>query len=318
MTSHDVVHLARVALGENKIGHLGTLDPPAAGVLPLAVGPATRLATLLQDLPKEYRAELLFGVASTTGDLAGELTVAAEPPRISRSELEEAIGSLVGKHLQAPPAYSARKVNGRRLYDLARKGCLDARDLDRRAREVHVYESRLVSCGPSGPGPYPGLPRAVIDIACSSGTYVRQLAATVAAGLGATACVSFLLRTRACGFRLRECLTVEELLAPSMTASALTQPIPVRGWRPAAGAVGFLEGLVVDPAASDAVLHGGPVSPAGVLARVPGVPFGGWEPAARGGPAPLRLLDREGRLLAIAREKDGRYWPYAVMTGGNP
>lgn len=316
MTSHDLVRVLRSVTGERKVGHLGTLDPPAAGVLPLALGRATRLSALLLGLPKSYRAEVLFGLDSDTGDLAGRAVADAALPTLDAEGVRRAIESLAGRHRQAPPAYSARKVRGRRLYDLARRGRAVSADLASRARDIEVYRSEMVSFGVRRVEPHAGHPSALIDVCCSSGTYVRRLAAAAAEMLGTSGCLSFLLRTRSCGFELRDCLTVEQLLVAPLPVAAGPGPgTGLRAWRPAAEAVSFVDGVVVTPEAVRRASCGAPVPESEALATIPAVACGDRAPAASG---VVRLLDGSGTLVALARREEAGYKPYAVLAEGVP
>ena len=238
MTSHDMVALCRRVFCTRAVGHAGTLDPLAAGVLPVLIGAATRLAEHLASQVKEYRAEVVFGVTSDTGDLAGNLAATAEPPRAPRADdLVAAVVGLQGEIRQVPPAYSARKVGGRKLYDLARSGDITASVLAQAARPVTVYAATVLRQGPLGWGQFAAYPAATIDIQCSSGTYVRELASRLGEVLGLPACLGFLLRRQCAGLRLADCIDVESLMWPS------SQPVPARfagRWRSLAAAVPFL------------------------------------------------------------------------------
>lgn len=319
MTSHDLVRAVRSTFGLRKVGHLGTLDPPAAGVLPLAVGPATRLSALLLGLPKSYRAEVLFGLHSDTGDLAGTTVADSDVPSLNPRDVRRAVESLAGRHLQTPPAYSARKIRGKRLYELARRGRVSPLELASRAREVEVYRSRMVCFGFRECGPFAGHPFAMIDLCCSSGTYVRQMAVLLAAGLGTSGCLSFLVRTGSCGFELEDSLTVEELLAaPASGPEGIPSFVNcARAWRPAAAAVSFLDAVIVAPEAARRASCGALVRSADILAAVPaatgGPPCPGRTTRTRGA---VRLLDVSCSLLALARKKGDDYKPYAVFAEG--
>jgi len=319
MTSHDVVRVARLASGISRIGHLGTLDPPAAGVLPLAVGRATRLSRLLLGLPKAYRAEILFGVDSDTGDLAGEVVAAPAPPDVRLDALRRAVASLRGRQRQVPPAYSARKIRGKRLYDLARQGEVRPEQLAARARDIEVYRAECVSFGTRRSGPFPGYPAAVVDICCSGGTYVRGLATLAARELGTCGCVSFLLRTRSCGFGLADCLTVEQMTAASQLLDEprlLSHRFPA-GWKPAAQALEFLDGVVVAEETAKRVSHGAEAGEGDVLAllRSQVAPDCSLDEATRG---TVRVIDASGRLIALAQRRDDSWRPYVVLVGGAP
>lgn len=256
MTSHDVVSLCRRVLGTRTVGHAGTLDPAAAGVLPVLVGQSTRLAEYLAWPAKRYRAEILFGLQSDTGDLTGAVEVAVgqlppEPPSYDR--LDAAVAGLVGTRVQVPSAYSARKVDGRKLYQLARAGDVPDDVLSRAAREITVYTAGLVEQRCCAWGPYGPFPAAVVDLTCSSGTYVRELAIALGDTLGLPACLGFLLRQECGGLALNDCVTMEQLTAPSNLAlSRRFAP----GWRTPAEAVSFLPAWLASGSGAASISHG--------------------------------------------------------------
>jgi tRNA pseudouridine55 synthase len=167
MTSHDVVAAARRALGIRKVGHAGTLDPMATGLLVLGVGRATRLLRFVQEAPKTYVARMVLGVATDTLDAEGSVVDRAPLPA-TVEEVEAAAARFVGPILQVPPMVSAVKMAGRRLYELAREGV----EVDRPARPVEIYEIDVLDFAPSD------YPEAVIRVRCSTGTYVRTLKTT--------------------------------------------------------------------------------------------------------------------------------------------
>ncbi|HYO64394.1 MAG TPA: tRNA pseudouridine(55) synthase TruB [Pyrinomonadaceae bacterium] len=207
-TSHDVVARARRLLRERGIGHTGTLDPFATGVLVLLVGRATRLAQFLSGAEKEYDALVRFGYATHTGDLTGtprEGTAAAlDCSRLTDSRLEAALASLRGEIEQVPPMYSAKKVQGRKLYELARRG----EEVERKAVRVFVREFELAEgVRPNDDGTCDVRARVV----CSAGTYVRALAESWGELLGAGAHLAALRRTRAGAFGLADAVTLEAL-----------------------------------------------------------------------------------------------------------
>ncbi len=197
-TSHDIVDRARRALETRRVGHTGTLDPFATGVLALCVGRATRLSRFLAAGDKEYRASVRLGFATTTDDLTGEPLAAPRPADVSAAALREALLALVGSFDQVPPAFSARQVGGRRLYELARRGEAVARA----ATPVTVHALELVSRVEDS---------VVLDVRCSGGTYVRALARDLGERLGTGAHLVALRRTRAGVFDLREAVPGDHL-----------------------------------------------------------------------------------------------------------
>ena len=198
MSSHDMISAARRILGVKRIGHAGTLDPAAAGVLPVAVGQSARLLEYLELADKSYRAEILFGVTTDSGDDTGTILARGEDSTPEEAELRAALASLTGKIQQTPPAHSAVKINGRRAYDLVRSG----EKVDIPSRRVHIKAMELVCRREHS---------ALIDVDCSKGTYIRSLIESIGEGLGRCATMGFLLRTRVGDFRLAEAMTLEEL-----------------------------------------------------------------------------------------------------------
>lgn len=197
MTSHDVVQQVRFGTKIRRAGHTGTLDPRASGVLVVLVGPAVRLSEFVSASNKRYQAVLRFGITTSTYDTEGEITSRA-PVDISYEELEEALGTFVGEFEQIPPIFSAIKVDGRKAYDIAREG--ETVELEPRLITVHSLE--LLDWDP---------PEAVIDIHCSSGTYIRSLASDLGQKLGCGATLVGLRRTRNGQFGLRDAVSLSKL-----------------------------------------------------------------------------------------------------------
>ena len=197
-TSFDVVAKMRGILGQKKVGHTGTLDPAAEGVLPVCAGKGTRLCDMLTDHDKTYRATLLLGVVTDTEDTTG--TVLEEKPtgHLTEEEVREAIMSFVGDYDQIPPMYSALKVDGKKLYELAREGKV----IERKARPVKIHEIVIESMN---------LPEVVMSVSCSKGTYIRTLCNDIGAKLSVGGCMKELLRTKVGRFVLEETLTLSDL-----------------------------------------------------------------------------------------------------------
>lgn len=200
MTSHDVVAFVRRTYGMKRVGHAGTLDPAAAGVLPVFLGKATRLIEYSMDCDKEYRAEITFGTATDTGDMTGTVILHTEADFPSASSIRSCLQSFIGEQEQIPPMYSALKVNGQKLYDLARQGIKITRAP--RAITIHhmewITQNKARSC-------------ITIDVTCSKGTYIRALSRDIGKKLHMPAVLSFLLRTRVGNFTLPEAMTLEEI-----------------------------------------------------------------------------------------------------------
>ena len=206
MTSHDAVFKLRKILGTKKIGHGGTLDPDVVGVLPIAVGKATRMVEFMQDEGKVYEGEITLGYSTTTEDASGE--VVAETPVLSpldETTVDKAIASLTGPITQIPPMYSAVKVNGRKLYEYARAG----QEVERPERQVTIYQFERTS----SISYEDHLARFTFRVKCSKGTYIRTLSVDLGEKLGYAAHMSHLTRTSAAGLQLEDALTLNEIAA---------------------------------------------------------------------------------------------------------
>lgn len=200
-TSHDVVARCRGIFHQKKVGHAGTLDPDATGVLVLALGRATRLLQFVSGLVKTYSTEIVLGTATTTLDSSGEPTGTWDMSMVTVAQARSAAGALTGQILQVPPMVSAVKIGGRRLYELARQGV----EVERPARPVSVYRFEIFA------GDGPGLLRAEID--CSAGTYVRSLVADLGTALGGGAHLQNLRRLAVGPFYAHNCTDLEALSA---------------------------------------------------------------------------------------------------------
>lgn len=213
-TSSDVVAKLRGILHTRKIGHTGTLDPAAVGVLPVCIGSATKAVEYLTDHDKEYRAVLELGVTTTTQDLTGDVIEKRDVSGLTQERIREAVRSFEGDILQVPPMYSALKVNGVRLYEMARKG----QTVERKARPVHIERATVDAVR---------LPYVDLTIVCSKGTYIRTLCEDIGKALGVGGAMAHLLRTRVGAFGLEEALTLSEVekKAKSGTIDALIRPV---------------------------------------------------------------------------------------------
>ncbi|MEJ7713318.1 MAG: tRNA pseudouridine(55) synthase TruB [Pyrinomonadaceae bacterium] len=209
-TSHDVVAKLRRILSERRIGHTGTLDPFATGVLVLLVGRATRLAQFLSGAEKEYQATVRIGYATDTGDLTGMPLGPARSISFTDEQIEEALRPLRGESWQVPPMYSAKKVKGRKLYELARRG----EEIERASARVNIHTLEAVA-DKSGQLLRPDAHQEVCDlrisVVCSAGTYLRVLAEEIGRNLGTGAHLTALRRTRAGAFRIEHAHSIEEL-----------------------------------------------------------------------------------------------------------
>ncbi len=281
-TSHDVVAKIRSSLKIKKVGHAGTLDPLATGLLVLGVGRATRLLRYFQEAPKRYTAKICFGVATDTLDSDGAI-LTREAMRFEAADLEAVFGRFSGVIMQIPPMVSARRVEGRRLYEFAREG----KTIEREARPVEIYSMQLLDFAP---GNYP---EAVIEVACSKGTYVRTLADDLARALGGRAHLTALRRT-AIGSLLVEAAT---------TVSTIVSEERTEEW------------------------HGRLINPAVALADFPSVEItGDVARAVENGmtlaghhlgntqEGLLRIVNEKGRLLAVYRMAGKKAFPEVVLS----
>ena len=216
MTSHDVVALLRKRLGERRIGHAGTLDPDATGVLLVGVGYVTRLMKFLSGLDKRYTAEVVLGVSTTTLDDSGEITARYEMSNVTLDDVRKAAATLTGEIMQVPPMVSALKVDGRRLHELAREGV----EIERQARPVTVHHFGVEAT--NDPQVF------LVDVTVSSGTYVRSLAADLGVALGGGAHLRKLRRHSIGPFDEREASTIENTpLLPAIEALRLAARVTV-------------------------------------------------------------------------------------------
>ncbi|MFR8239152.1 MAG: tRNA pseudouridine(55) synthase TruB [Dorea sp.] len=213
-TSHDVVAKLRGIVGQKKIGHTGTLDSDAEGVLPVCLGRATKVCDLLTEKDKTYRAVLLLGRTTDTQDITGEILGETDTDFLKAEEVEKAVLGFVGEYSQIPPMYSALKVNGRKLYELAREG----KNVERKARTVCIREIHILQID---------LPRVEMEVTCSKGTYIRTLCHDIGEKLGVGGCMESLLRTRVGSFCLENSRTLGEIQKAMEEGSLLQNLIPV-------------------------------------------------------------------------------------------
>ncbi len=286
-TSHDVVALVRRLSGTKRVGHGGTLDPFAAGVLPVFLGGATRLVEFHLGAPKRYRATICFGATSTTDDIDGERTP-VEGPRVTREAVEAGLAAMLGNQQQVPPIYSAIQVEGRRAYQMARAGLTP--ELAPRAVTLHALD--LLEWDERDPE----RPFAVVDVRCSAGTYVRAIARDLGTKLESGAYLGALLRTESGAFRMDDAIAFDVLRA---------------------AAEGGPAGIVALLRPSDAGLDEIPVmvaTPDEVVALARGVfvrPTAGVPQVADG--APIRVHDEAGRVVVLARRHKRELRPDKVL-----
>ncbi len=278
-TSHDVVGKLRKVYGQRRVGHAGTLDPDATGVLLVGLGGATRLLRFLQETGKSYRARIGFGVATDTLDASGAVLERAEM-RVSREQLEVAARAFVGDIEQVPPMVSALKVGGRKLYELARKG----EEIERAARAVRI-DALVVEEFESGP-----YPEAVIRVDCSSGTYVRSLAADLGTALGGCAHLASLRRLRVGSFALDEARSIDAIEADP--ASAVLPP---------AEAMRDLARVQVGDEDARAVKHGATFASRAIVPD-------------DAGEGPFAFVDEQDTLLAVYERRGRGVKPAVVLA----
>ncbi len=275
-TSHDVVAKFRLILNIHRIGHTGTLDPMATGVLVLCVGSTTKMARFLVGLEKEYQGIMRLGAESDTLDAQGSITTVTERPQTTRVELQKMFGKFTGEQKQIPPMYSAVKYQGQPLYQLARRG----QTVPRQPRSVTIQSLELVRYQP---------PRVTFRVVCSSGTYVRVLAADIGRQLGTGAYLETLRRQRVGPFHVEDALTVDRAIELARCGTLIQHLQPVMR-----GLIRFPR-LVVHPWAVDAILHGRPMIPEMVREL---------DPAAVSG-SQIRIEDGGRRLLAMLQLERG-------------
>ncbi len=289
MTSHDVVAVLRRRLGVKRVGHGGTLDPPAAGLLVLMVGKATRLSEFITEMDKVYRGEITFGIRTDTLDAAGSV-VGSNPVDLTGQQIEAVFSRFTGKIEQVPPMVSAVKHRGKRLYELARRG----KTVPRPSRSITIKKLHLLELYPGKDG----YPRALFDCHCSKGTYIRTLAADMGDYLGCGAHLSFLLRTAVGPFGLDNSWLLEEIE---------DCPDPSKCLLPLTSALGKLPRVIVKPVAVKTVSHGNRLYPAGTEDM-------GTPPASG---QLVRLEQPPGNLIALAHwtveATSGYFRPYKVF-----
>ena len=196
-TSFDVVAKMRGIFGQKKIGHTGTLDPDAQGVLPVCLGKATKVCDLLTDKDKVYKATMLLGIQTDTLDISGKVCNKAVV-NVTEQQVRDVISTFVGNIEQVPPMYSALKVNGKKLYELAREG----KTIERKARKVSIYDITIDEIC---------LPEVVMTVACSKGTYIRSLCDDIGTKLGCYGCMKELLRTKVACFDIGDAYKISEI-----------------------------------------------------------------------------------------------------------
>ncbi|HEY3345152.1 MAG TPA: tRNA pseudouridine(55) synthase TruB [Anaerolineaceae bacterium] len=271
LTSHDVVQIVRKGTNIRRAGHTGTLDPRASGVLVILIGPAVRLSEYVSASDKRYQAIVRLGASTDTYDADGRITSSA-PVTISEEQFEESLGQFIGEIEQVPPPYSAVKVKGRKAYEMAREG----EEIELQPRKIKVYNLELLEWAP---------PEAVIDVYCSSGTYVRSLAHDLGNALGCGAHLVGLRRTKSGRFTLRDAVPLRRL-RDSFEAGNWYQYLI-----PAAEALSDWPAVELDVDALEAIRHGHRV------------------PAEAGATGWARGISEQGELVALMEiDKDTQEW----------
>ncbi|HET8626162.1 MAG TPA: tRNA pseudouridine(55) synthase TruB [Thermomicrobiales bacterium] len=280
LTSHDVVARVRRITGERKVGHTGTLDPAATGVLPVCLGAATKVIEYLQDTTKTYAAEVVLGVETDTDDLEGRIVAERPVPALTAEEVDEALAPFRGAISQVPPMYAAIKIGGRKLYDLARAG----ETVERAPRAVTISKLALLDWEP---------PVARLLVDCSKGTYIRALARDLGRALGCGAYLHRLVRLRTGPFLLDQALTLAELEADFGAV-----PWPELALHPDAALLDW-PAVVVDDAGAAAWRNGRPL------------PGGAGAPGER-----CRVYSREGDWLGLGAydAETGAWRPEKVVV----
>ena len=291
MTSHDVVDEVRKRFDTRKVGHAGTLDPDATGILVLGLGRATRVLDIAQAYPKRYRAEARFGTTTTTQDASGEVVDTKPAADLDADRIASALETFHGEIEQIPPMVSAVKVGGERLYEKARRG----EEVERDPRPVTVYSFDLLELTPGD------APAARFDIVCSAGTYVRTLVHDLGAAVGTGAHLTSLRRTEACGFDESEAVRLEEVGPGHL--------------RPLIDAIKWLGAVQVDAGGAELVSHGRPLE----IQRLRGPEEAeGPDPEEAEGPGledgMLLSVVHEGALLAIYRSEGDALVPHRVFV----
>ncbi|HUT16341.1 MAG TPA: tRNA pseudouridine(55) synthase TruB [Anaerolineae bacterium] len=272
ITSHDVVSRVRRITGQRRVGHAGTLDPLATGVLVLCLGEATRIIEYLMTDDKVYRARIRLGISTDTYDAEGQITHQTDPDHISRAQVEQGLVAFVGMLQQTPPMYSAIKHKGTPLYRLARRGQV----VHRQARTVHVSALELLEWAPA---------ELEIRVRCSKGTYIRSLAHDLGQDLGCGAHLVGLIREASGGFILERSITLDELAEAFAGGEGpgLLQPLDM--------ALQALPAVTVDGAAARKIGFGQRVQ----LLEAPGTSM-------------CRVYATDGRLLALLKHDSDGYW----------
>lgn len=279
LTSHDVVaqirRKSRKTTGTKKVGHAGTLDPAATGVLIVCMGKATRLSEYAMRSAKQYRATVRLGIVTDTYDADGEVIRERDTNHITRADVERVLPRFTGEISQVPPMYSAIKQGGKKLYELARQG----ETVERAARDVSIHQLEIIEWD---------APTFVLDVRCSSGTYIRSLAFDIGEALGVGGSLAGLIRTRSGGFTLEEAVSLDDLMRDETDLSdyLLTPRVAFDDWHV----------VPVDDEAIQAIIQGRTIPIDDETA-----------------PAEAIAIEPDGHLLAILERRGSRWKPHKVF-----
>ena len=285
-TSHDVVAKLRGITRQKKIGHTGTLDPDATGVLPVCLGRATRLCDMLTDREKTYEAVLLLGRVTDTQDVGGQTIKTEDTSKLREEEVRETIRGFLGEYAQIPPMYSALKVGGKKLCDLAREG----KEVERKARKVRIFEIEMLKVD---------LPRVHIRVSCSKGTYIRTLCHDIGGRLGCGGCMEELVRARVGRFLLEDSLTIDEI-AEKYREGSLTEVLISMD-----GMFRDYPGLTVSKRWDSPAKNGNPLPKEAFLDVLD--PKGWKDGKADECPDCVRVYDEKGQFIAVCRRQEEEY-----------
>lgn len=276
-TSHDVVAKLRGIVGQKKIGHTGTLDPDATGVLPVCLGKATKLCDLLTDKNKTYEAVLLLGKTTDTQDITGEVLEEKSTEALTEEKVREAIEGFIGDYEQIPPMYSALKVNGKKLYELAREGKV----IERKARPVKILDIQILEID---------LPKVRMEVSCSKGTYIRTLCHDIGEKLGCGGCMESLIRTRVSTFRIEDAKTLDEIETLKQEGKLVELLVPIDAMFP------FYPKITVKDDWKAFAKNGNPLD----LKMLK-------EACGQDEETQVRLYDESGKFIAIYQWKEKKY-----------
>lgn len=277
MTSHQVVAYIRKKLKLSKVGHTGTLDPMATGILPICIGKATRVSEYVTDLTKSYRAEITFGLVSDTGDLDGNIKVLVQNPEIAEEDLKQVLKEFTGTITQIPPKASAIKVNGKKLYEYHREGL----EVEIPSREVIIYSLKLVEDFPLTSN------KGYIDIHCSKGTYIRTLCQDIGEKLGTGALMSYLIRTSVGPFNLKNALFLHQI----------TEENYLKYLHPMDSVLTHLDKVILPKYMAKKIVNGLSVNNTSNLYS-----------------SEVRVYDEDNNFIAICKNLDGMLKPHKVFN----